>query len=246
MKKSHALVFALLITLLIATNFYLIKTQTTNEKEIVKISRVIDGDTLELEDGRKIRLLNINTPEKNNKGFKEATNFLKSYENKSVEVEITETDKYNRFLARIYTPEYLNLEIMKQGLASKFLVEKSELKKFSDAEKYAIQSEKGIWKKSSYFNCFKSKIDRINEIIILTNNCNKVNIASWTLKDESRKQFVFKELEIGNIAIHSKEGKNNETDLFWNSQTSIWNNDRDALYLFDKEGEIVHYNSYGY
>ena len=44
------------------------------------ISRVIDGDTVELEDGRTIRLLNINTPEKGRPFSDEATDFLKEYE----------------------------------------------------------------------------------------------------------------------------------------------------------------------
>ena len=57
----------------------------------------------------------------------------------TIEMEITGKDIYNRYLSRIYTPEYLNLKLVSLGLASKFLVQDSELKLFANAEKEAIE-----------------------------------------------------------------------------------------------------------
>lgn len=246
MEKKHALLFALLITLIIAANFYFLTPELSPKKETAIIARVIDGDTLQLQDSRKIRLLNINAPEKYQPNSNLSANSLKEFQNQSVQIEILSMDKYDRFLARIYTPSYLNLEFVKQGLAAKFLVDESEIKEFSEAESRAIKAGIGIWKHSLYYGCFKSKIDEIQEKVILINNCNKINISSWVLKDESTKHYTFKELEFKEIMLHSNSGKNNATDLFWNSPTSIWNNDRDTLYLFDNQGNLVHYNSYGY
>jgi len=48
------------------------------------------------------------------------------------------------------------------------------------------------------------------------------------------------------IALHSGSGIDNSTDLFWNLNSAVWNNDRDSLYLFDSDGRIVHYETYGY
>ena len=246
MEKKYALLFALVITSLIVANIYLFSIQFSPSKEKVVISRVIDGDTLELSDGRRIRLLNINAPEKNFPNSKLSTDYLRQFENSSIEIEIVGTDKYERTLARLYVPYYLNLELIKQGFASKFLVEDSETAEFANAEAQAIESSKGIWKKSPYFGCFESKIDEINEKVIIINDCNKINITSWMLKDESRQYIKFGNLEIGTITLHTHEGKNNATDIFWNSKTNIWNNDRDTLYLFDKDGNIAHFNIYGY
>jgi endonuclease YncB( thermonuclease family) len=39
-------------------------TGTSSELETVLVSRVIDGDTVELPDGRRIRYLGIDTPER--------------------------------------------------------------------------------------------------------------------------------------------------------------------------------------
>src|SRR3989344_8079172 len=130
MKSKHAFVLALLITLLIASNVYFFKSIDKSGRKIAFVSRVIDGDTLELKNGEIIRLLNINTPEKNEQGYDKAKNFLRNIENKSVEIEEIGTDKYSRTLARIYSPEYLNFQIVKEGLAKKFLVQESELKNF--------------------------------------------------------------------------------------------------------------------
>ena len=246
MDKKYAFLIALAITILIAINHYLFSIELSPEREIAKLSRVIDGDTIELEDGRKIRLLNINTPEKNQPNSELAINFLKNYENSSIELEIVGADKYNRALARIYVPEYLNLELVKNGMASKFLVEDEETDVFAEAEEEAIKSSLGIWQKSQYYNCLKSRIDEINEKIIMANNCNNLNITAWTLKDESTKKYQFKDIQIGEITLHTGKGEDNSTDIFWNSDSRIWNNDRDTLYLFDKEWKIVHYNSYGY
>lgn len=40
--------------------------------QAVKVTRVIDGDTIEMEDGQKVRLLGIDTPERGCPGFQEA------------------------------------------------------------------------------------------------------------------------------------------------------------------------------
>lgn len=248
MNKPLALFIALLLTILIASNFYFYqeikKVEPNRERAIV--ARVIDGDTIELNDSRHVRLLNINSPEKTALNHEQAMQFLKTFEKSEIELEITDTDKYDRSLARIYRGEYLNLKIVQLGLASKFLVDKSETKDFAKAEDYAIENSLGIWRHSKYYGCFKSSIDYEKEEVLLTNTCETIQMQNFFLKDESRKTFVFPKISIGAVKIHSLEGQNNETDLFIGSTTNVWNNDRDTLYLFDPEGNIVLSSHYGY
>ena len=248
MQTKHALILAVLITGLIASNFYLfsmLKSESIQRQTAI-VARVIDGDTLVLQDGTKIRLLNVNAPEKSTKIYQLALNYLKQFENKSVNLEITEQDKYGRTLARIYSPNYINLELVSLGFASKFLVDESELSQFNEAEKSVVQQEKGIWRHSQYFSCIKSEIDKYSEVVILSNSCPEINFKGWILKDESTKSFVFPEIKFDKIKLHSESGKNNSTDLFWNQKTNVWNDDRDSLYLFDSQSNIANYNSYGY
>lgn len=238
------MLFALLITILIATNISLFHFLKENESAI--ISRVIDGDTLELADGRIIRLLNINTPEKNEFGSELAKSYLKTFENSSINLEVAGIDKYQRVLARIYAPDYINLQIVKLGLARKFLVDKAETRIFLEAEEGAIKGSLGIWKKSSYYGCFKAEVDAKEELVKIINNCPAISISGWIIRDESRKFYKFGNISIGKINIHSGAGKDNETSMFWNSGAGIWNNDRDTLYLFDSENKIALHHFYGY
>ena len=67
MKKTYALVISLIVTLMLLINLSFLDSKKS-DREIVKISRAIDGDTLELSDGRVIRLLNVNSPEKKTYG----------------------------------------------------------------------------------------------------------------------------------------------------------------------------------
>ena len=248
MKLRHALIIAILLTGLIASYSYIAHTLNSKSKEklTIIVSRVIDGDTIVLEDGRHVRLLNINAPEHDSPLSAKSIAFVKQLENKSVDIDITGMDKYNRYLARIYTPDYLNLELVSLGLASKFLVDQNELSEFSEAEENAINNGLGIWNKSVYFGCFESKIDQFKEVVYLKNHCQNISLSGWQIKDESRKIYKFGNISLGEIKIHSSNGKDNSTDLFWNNKGSIWNDDRDSLYLFDDKENIAGYETYGY
>ena len=244
MHKIKALIIALACTLIIAVSLSL-PSYSDGKRESVIVFRVIDGDTLELKDGRTVRLLNINAPEKNTNHAELASNFLRDFQNKSLSAEILGVDKYQRFLVRLYAPEYLNLKLVEQGLASTFLVHESELKQFKNAEKGAIESEQGMWKHSKFYNCFGTKIYSKEEVVQFYNSCN-VSLLGWAVKDESRKQYKFSINPAPEFQFHTFSGYGNATDIFWNLKSEVWNNDRDSLYLYDDEGKIAHYEAYGY
>ena len=245
MNKGSALLISLILVFLIALDLRLLNSNQ-NLREKVILSRAIDGDTISLNDGRIIRLLNINSPEKDSPLSLKSIELMKSLENKTLEIEITGQDKYKRYLARVYFPDYLNLYLIRQGLASKFLVDESELTIFFDAEEEAIKLSRGIWTKSKSYGCIHSKIDQIKERVIINNSCPNLNFANWQLKDESRKIFVFPNISFISLTLNSGLGDNNSTDIYWNSKEPIWNNDRDTLYLFNEKGELVHHEVYGY
>jgi endonuclease YncB( thermonuclease family) len=243
MKSKYAFLISLLITLLIIFNFYFFKSAEKTSTTLIE--RVIDGDTLETSSGI-IRLVNINTPEKNEIGYQEAKDYLVPLLNKTVEIEVLGTDKYKRTLAKIFTPDYVNLEIVKLGLGKTFLVQEDELKLFKEAEEHAIQNSLGLWQKSESYGCFTSQVNFKNEIVHLENSCPNINVKDWIMSDESRKRYKFSDVLLGRINIHTFQGEDNSTDFYWNLKQDVWNNDRDTLYLVDSEGKIVHYNSYGY
>lgn len=76
--------------------------------EQVTVARAIDGDTLELSDGRKVRLVGINTPEsttRTEKYGKEASKYTASQlEGKKVWIQkdVSDTDRYSRYLRFVW------------------------------------------------------------------------------------------------------------------------------------------------
>jgi len=247
MDRKPAFILSIIITLILFCGIYILSSEKKTERKKFVVSRIIDGDTIETSDGAILRLLNINTPEKGKPGYEYSILYLSQFVNKSLEMEELGTEKYGRTIARIYSPEhYLNLELVKKGFAIKFLVNEREIKDFAKAEEEAIAESRGMWKKSKYYGCINAEIDAKKEILRLKNSCEKLNIKNWVLKDESRKEFKFPEVFLLELQVHTLNGTDNQTDIFWKSGGNVWNDDRDTVYLFDTEGKIVYHEAYGY
>ncbi len=93
---------------------------------MVKVKRVVDGDTLLLTGGERVRLIGVDTPETKHpqkpveRFGKEAHLFTKRIvEGKEVRLEYDwqRKDRYGRLLAYVYLMDgtFLNAEIIKQG-----------------------------------------------------------------------------------------------------------------------------------
>ena len=93
-----------------------------------KVKRVIDGDTLELQNGQIVRLVGVNAPSNNEKFEEEATEFTKKLvEGKKVTLEYDsyKSDRFGRILAYVIIDnKNLNIELVKRGLAKVTLYEK--------------------------------------------------------------------------------------------------------------------------
>lgn len=75
--------------------------------ETYTVKRVINGNTLELSDGEKVRLIGIDVPEVDTKETAQTKDFIKSLvEGKEVKLEfdVQERDKSGRLLAYVYVP----------------------------------------------------------------------------------------------------------------------------------------------
>jgi micrococcal nuclease len=117
------------------------------------VKRVIDGDTLILEDNTEIRLVGVNAPEKNDPYYFEATNFTKKLvENKKVTLEYDAytSDRFGRVLAYVIVGDKnLSLELVKNGLAKvaiyedrRKLIYQDDLLKFQESAK---SKKLGVW-----------------------------------------------------------------------------------------------------
>lgn len=142
----------------------------------VKVRKVIDGDTLLLQDGEKVRLIGINTPEVQSRysqsqpGGEAARDWLqRTLRNPTVWLQYDEQqfDKYDRRLAHVFleSGQYLNGLLLEQGLAMLTLIPPNL--QYADvliqAQQAAEQNKRGIWQMPDYqrqhvrtFNAAKS------------------------------------------------------------------------------------------
>jgi len=127
-------------------------------EDLLRVKRVIDGDTLLLTNGERVRLIGVDTPETKHpqkpveRFGKEAYLFTqRMVEGKEVRLEFDwqKRDKYGRLLAYVYLSDgtFLNAEIIKQGYGFAYTrFPFKYLEEFRQYEREARENEKGLWK----------------------------------------------------------------------------------------------------
>jgi len=109
---------------------------------------VIDGDTFVLNNGDTIRLLGIDTPERGDANYDRTAYALQEkISGRNITLEGNTSDKYGRLLRNVYVDGRLvNLEMVREGLARKFMHENLPYKEELDlAQQEAQITKKGIW-----------------------------------------------------------------------------------------------------
>ncbi|SFL48136.1 Endonuclease YncB, thermonuclease family [Paenibacillus sp. 1_12] len=130
-------------------------------RQQVKIERVVDGDTLEIQlNGKKekVRLIGIDTPETKKPNTpvmfygEEASDYTKKrLDKKTVELEwdVDRKDQYDRLLAYVWVDDELfNRTLVSEGYArmATFPPNVKYVDLFKKAQEEARQKQKGIWK----------------------------------------------------------------------------------------------------
>lgn len=128
-----------------------------------RIEYVYDGDTVRLADGRRVRLLNINTPEieterkRGEPGGEQARRELQALtrgRRVRLEYDAQSQDKYGRTLAYLFTEDgvHINLTLVERGLAVANLHPPNL--KYADAilaaQLEAERAKRGIWGMDAY------------------------------------------------------------------------------------------------
>lgn len=126
-------------------------TLAPSDRQEVKVTRVVDGDTIELEGGQKLRYIGMDTPETGDCYATEATNKNKELvEGKlvSLEKDVSETDRFGRLLRYVYVDDVMVNEVLvKDGFASVYTYP-PDVKyndRFMEVQKDASAEGRGLW-----------------------------------------------------------------------------------------------------
>lgn len=232
--------------------------------ELVRVARVLDGDSLVTESrGREVevRLLGINTPERNECFADEALAAARALVGDSVRLEGSEEDRFGRLLGYVYNSAGLlvNLELVASGYALALSTDHPFETEFKEAETDAFRARRRRWEPEACGPPSAGTVaisalepnapgddtqNQNGEWIEVTNEgAARIDLGGWRIQDESSQhRFVFPsgfELEPGNaVRVLSGDGQDGSSALYWNATDPVWSNDGDTAYLLDEAGNV--------
>ncbi|MFH0772314.1 MAG: thermonuclease family protein [Candidatus Omnitrophota bacterium] len=145
-------IFIVLLLFFMAPVFY--AAPSVESREAV-VRRVIDGDTIVLANGERVRYIGIDTPEKGRPYYWEATKEnerLVSGKKVELEFDTSREDKYGRTLAYVRIDgSFVNAELVKNGYAMMFTFPPNVryAKMFLALQQEAIRDKRGLWSLSA-------------------------------------------------------------------------------------------------
>ncbi len=172
--------------------------------EFANLERIIDGDTIETSLGT-IRLLGINSPEKGQRCFFEATQFLKNITGQTIimQRDLVNKDKYDRFLRHLNPEQSINLQMVENGYAKSYNLFPNyfHYDKLINAQIDAIKNEKGCLWKSSNNSCIRiNEVNKYGQWVKVQNICNKKLNSNFFIESDGRQRE-----EVSNLCASCSE-----------------------------------------
>ena len=228
-----------------------------------RVARVIDGDTILLEDGRKVRYAGINAPEDGESGFREASqanNLLVGGKDVRLEFGTRRKEKHERLLAYVHVGRTLvQAELVKQGWA---LVTRTQsipryrevLRKHQEEAKAAGS---GIWTKGEH----RGKLIAVkvhpresarnspnDEYVVFRNTgATPLVLTGWSISDEMNQSYLVPQFTLAagkTFTLFTGSGKNTAEALYWGRRKTVWNKGGDTVIVRDSSAFLV--LAYGY
>ncbi|MHB8171658.1 MAG: thermonuclease family protein [Thermincolia bacterium] len=158
MKRKNIHISIFLILLLIVTGC---GPEDSSSQQLVRVSRVVDGDTFVISGGQRVRLIGIDTPEsvkprsKPEAYGKEASAYTRNLlEGQQVLLvhDVEKKDKYGRLLAYVYLEDgrFVNEILVREGYAQVMTVPPNVVhaEDFLRWQREARNGGKGLWGKT--------------------------------------------------------------------------------------------------
>ena len=127
----------------------------------------------------------------------------------------------------------------------KTVVEETRLQEAgSDETELEDPSSRGGISSSTESTVYVSDLSLQDEWVEITNRgSSPVSLSGWKIEDDSSKHtYTFPSFTLdpqATVTLHTGEGTDTATELYWGSGSPLWNNDGDTAYLFDDSGNLV-------
>lgn len=229
---------------------------TVGSVETALVRQVVDGDTVVLSDGRSVRYLGINAPERRQPFHSKAqqlNRMLTKARTVRLEFDRVREDRYGRLLAYVYVgAEMVNARLLKEGLAHVFVIPPNlkHYERFLQLQEAAQRARRGMWRHSPG----PAKITKLElglrgpEHVRIANVSGRpLDLARFRLSDRARHSYIFPPVVLKpgyvltlrtGIGTDLKAGSG-PIVLHWNSPGPIWNNTGDTAFLFGPDGRLI-------
>ncbi len=235
----------------------------TTADEFGRVKQVYDGDTILLDDGRKVRYLGINAPEYQEPFYLKAKRLNESLVlGERVRLEFGEegTDTFNRLLAYVYVGDQMvNARLVQEGLAHAFFIGPRRrhdglLLRLQDEAK---QRKLGMWsararprdlKITSIHLADPAKPDPYAPYVRIANLGNgPIRLGGYVLSSEAGRRYLFPDVSVdpGYTVIVASTGGTDGVDnmgqlvVHWPTQGSVWDSREDTAFLIDPTEALV-------
>lgn len=233
--------------------------------QVVRVVDVVDGDTVILEDGRRVRYLGTNTPERGEQLYQQAGDLNKSLVmGKTVRMEFEgdkDSDAYGRLLAYVYVgDQMINGRLISEGMAHAFFIGQKGRHNdlFLRLQAEARQRGVGMWADSGRTKELKiTSVHPADPTILSTQGTPYVRIANlseramqlagYVLSDGKKHRFVFPDVRLDpgyTVIVSGRTGTDAKDErgqmvVHWPAQDSAWKPEGGTAHLSDPAGKTI-------
>jgi len=218
----------------------------------VRVERVIDGDTF-VADGKRFRLLGIDAPERGQRCYGEAKNFLKKrIEGRKVSLEYDrkKRDSYGRYLVYVWlNGSLINRELIARGYA----VYRNYGERLKHEGELSMPASGCVASIDTCEECIGVSYFRWNapgndceggEFVKLKNFCDfPCNLTGWKICNLANECFELKNARIEKtLYIYSGCGENKDNEIYLCPERkckAIWNNKGERFELLTPGNKVV-------
>lgn len=231
------------------------------------VASVYDGDTLTLDNGDKVRLKWVNTPElkpaeEYGTEAREAAKALCLGKEAQLTYGEVKRDGYGRLIAAVSCDgSDLSTHLLELGLGHVFIIppDDRDPAPLLDAQAAAKAANRGIWSTERYqgdlhitsFHANAAGDDRENvngEYLRVANvSVEPIELAGYRMTDLSGRSWTLPSLILPaghTVKVHSGQGDHQtnpdeQLAIYLGSDQPVWNNKRDRATIYDRHGRVV-------